>query len=148
MLVSWNLLFATDSEGLTCVQRRERSGFPGLRNDERVLLRAKLRTRMALLEVHRVLDAERIEAVDLFEAAPTPMIFQDRSLAAVAVRFTVLVCWIYPLPHYWRLSGMAIQVPELALFEPREVVVEIVRHLGVRPMSRGCVAGWRNTRYN
>lgn len=127
---AWNLFFAADADGRSCAQHWEQSDFGGLKNDERVLLRAKMHTRIALLEIRRVLDYERLEAMDLLDANAVPFILQDRRLARVAVRFATAVVWIYPLPHYWRLSGTAVLLPDFGRFEPREIVTETVRHLG------------------
>ncbi|HZV33268.1 MAG TPA: hypothetical protein VFB72_01725 [Verrucomicrobiae bacterium] len=124
----WNLFFARDAQGRTCAQQMEQSA-AGLKNDDLVLLRAKQQTRVALLEIHRIVDAERIEAVDLLAPEAPVLRLQDRSLAASGVRFSAALGWVYPLPHYWRLSGSAIVIPELALFEPHEIVKEIVAHL-------------------
>lgn len=124
------LFFQRDAGGLSLAERWRREGFPGLKNDERVLLEAKMRTRVALLEIHRIVDDQQIEAVDLLEAAPRPVMLRDRSLAAVMSRFSTALVWVYPLPHYWHLSGTAIVVPEMAQFEPDEVVRETARHLG------------------
>jgi hypothetical protein len=126
----WRLFFATDANHTTFARRWEQSGFAELKNDERVLLRAKMQTRIALLEVHRVFAGGRIEAVDLLSASPAPMILQDRSLAGMATRFATLLSWVFPLPHYWRLSGTAVMIPEVADFSAPEIVREIVRHLG------------------
>jgi hypothetical protein len=126
----WNLFFATDADGLTCCKRWEKAGFPELKNDERFLLRAKMQTRIGLLEIHRVLNGEQVEAVDLFSPDAPPLVLQDRSLARMAVRFAAALAWIYPLPHYWRLSGTVIVIPEMGQLEPVEIVTEIVHHLG------------------
>jgi hypothetical protein len=58
------------------------------------------------------------------------MIFQDRSLAGTASRFSTLLSWIFPMPHYWRLSGTAMIIPDVRDFSALEVVHEIVGHLG------------------
>ena len=126
----WNLFFAPGADGLTCCQRWEKTGFPELKSDQRVLLRAKMKTRIALVEIHRVLDGERVEAVDLLAPDALPMLFQDRGLAGMAVRFASVLTWIYPLPHFWRLSGTAAVITEMSQFSPEEIVMEIVRHLG------------------
>jgi hypothetical protein len=126
----WHLFFAPGADGLTCCQRWEQAGFSELKSDQRVLLRAKMKTRMALLEIHRVLDGERVEAVDLLAPDAPPMVFQDRGLAGMAVRFACVLSWIYPLPHFWRLSGTAAVIPEMSQFSPEQIVMEIVRHLG------------------
>jgi len=129
-LIVWRFLFQTDANGRTCAQRWEQSGFPGLKNDTRVLIRAKMKLRIALIEVHRVLDAEQVEVVDLLEARPAPFIVHDRGFASSAARFATGLTWVYPLPHYWRMFGSAILLPDITCFEPEAIVVEIVRHLG------------------
>lgn len=126
----WNLFFNRDEAGRTFAERWEASGFEGLKNDETVLMRAKMQTRIGVIEVHRVLDRERIEVVDLLAPEPSPLIIQDRTLATTAVRFTVLLGWFHPLPHYWCLSGTLVEIPDWDKFEPVEIVTEIVRHLG------------------
>lgn len=126
----WRLFFERDAAGHTCAGRWEGAGFPELNNDERVFVRAKMRMRVALLEVHRVLDTETIEAVDLLEAEPKPLCLRDRSVAARAVRFSAILTWVYPLPHFWRLSGTGLTVEEIGKFGPEEIVRECIAHLG------------------
>ena len=126
----WNLFFRRDERGQTCAQRWAQARFPGLNNDERVFVQAKMQVRVVLFEVHRVLDEQRVEGVDLLAPEATPMIFVDRSLAASAPRFATLLAWAYPLPHFWRLSGTAISMSDVEDFEAVEVVGETVRHLG------------------
>ncbi len=126
----WHYLFKRDVLGRTFAQRWEADGFPGFKNDERIFFRSKMQVRVALLEIHRVLDSEQIEAVDLLSPLPVPLVFRDRGLASQAVRFGVLLGWIYPLPHFWRLSGAATMIPDIAEIEPVTVVREIVAHLG------------------
>ena len=127
---TWQILFARGADGATRAERWLKSGMQGVRNDERALFRAKTQTRVALLEVHRVLDGERTEAVDLFAPDSKPMILQDRGFASIAVRFATLLSWVYPLPHYWRLHGMARQVTDVAGVSALDVVQEVARHLG------------------
>lgn len=129
-LISWRFLFQTDGHSLTSAQRLDRDGSQRLINDHRVLLRAKMQTRVALLEVRRVPDLEQTEVVDLLAAQPEPFVVRDRGLAGVAGRFAAFLGWLYPLPHFHRLSGTAILLPDLLVFEPTEIVTEIVRHLG------------------
>ena len=129
-LVSWRFLFQMDESSLTAAQRLNRDRALALKNDERVLLQAKMQTRVALLEVRRVLDSEQTEVVDLHAAQPAPIVVRDRSLAGVAGRFVPFLGWLYPLPHFYRLSGTVILLPDLHVFEPKEIVTEIVRHLG------------------
>ena len=130
---TWNLFLRRDERGLTCTQRWEKAGFSGLNNDERVLIQAKMQVRVILFEVHRVLDDQRVQGVDLLAPESGPMIIVDRSLAARTPRFATLLGWAYPLPHFWRLSGTAISMSDLEDFECVEVIAETVRHLGGPP---------------
>lgn len=124
------LFFRRDAENLNLAERWEAAGFPGLKNDERVLFRAKMRVRVVLLEVRRVLDNEQTEAIDLLETEPRPIIVRDRGLAAQAARFAAFLSWAYPLPHFWRMHGNATVLPDMSPFEPLEIVHEIARHQG------------------
>lgn len=124
------IFFCAETSGRTCAQRWEEASFPGLKNDERVLFRAKMGMRVAVMEVRCILDHEQIEVVDLLEAEPRPFMVMDRSLASKAVRFATFLCWMYPLPHFSRMHGTAIVIPDLLVFDASDIVVEIVRHLG------------------
>jgi hypothetical protein len=135
-LFVWNLFFAKDAAGTTVVQRWEKSGWANLKNDERVLLRAKTQMRVALLEIHRVFAGGRVEAVDLLSPEPATLVLQDRNLAAMGVRFATLLAWVYPLPHFWRLCGAAVNLPEVAQLPAREIIEEIARHLGASLTER------------
>lgn len=126
----WQLFFATDESGLTFAARWERAGFPGLRNDQRVFLRGKMRMRVALIEVQGVRDELQINAVDLLDPAGPALRLVDRSMAARVGRFDVFLTWLYPLPHFWRMSGTGIGVPEFGPFHPAAIVRECVAHLG------------------
>jgi len=137
----WRLFFAKDAHQNSVAQRWEKAGLPELKNDERVLLRAKMQMRIVLLEIHRVAAGGRVEAVDLLSATPTPMILQDRSLAGMATRFATFLTWVFPLPHYWRLSGTAVVIPDVAQLPAREIVEEIVRHLG-GPVAEADLRRW------
>ncbi len=137
----WNLFFARDAEGRNCAERLEQSPTANLKNDDHVLLQAKRQTRVALLEIHRVLDTEQLDGVDLLAPDAPPLRLHDRSLVRVANRFATALVWIYPLPHYWRLSGTAIVLPELAQFDPREMVTEIASHLG-GPVAEAKLRVW------
>ncbi|MFZ0829481.1 MAG: hypothetical protein WAO02_18885 [Verrucomicrobiia bacterium] len=137
----WNLFFAEGANQTTFARRWEQAGLAELKNDERVLWRAKMQMRIVLLEVHKVFAGGRVEAVDLLADNPTPMILQDRSLAGMASRFSTLLTWVFPLPHYWRLSGTAAIIPDVAQFSPPEIVREIVRHLG-GPLTEAEMRRW------
>ncbi len=128
--IVWHLFFKRDGNGRSFGERWQVAGFPGLKNDEQVFFRGKMQMRVALLEVHRILDEQRIEAVDLLEPTAPPRIYVDWSVAASAVRFTTMLTWIYPLPHFWRISGMGITMADLGPFSPVEMLDACRAHLG------------------
>jgi hypothetical protein len=127
--VNWETYFRPHAEGRTLIQAWEHEGFSGLKNDERVVLRARTQLRVALLEVQQIPDLETVEVIDLLASDRTPFIVRDRKLAASAVRFMTLLTWTHPMPHYWLAFGSAIELPDNESYEPLEVVTEIIRHL-------------------
>ena len=97
---------------------------------ERVLLRGKMQMRVALLEIHRVFADGHVEGVELLSPEPAPVIVRDRGLAGMAARFSTILTWLYPMPHFWRLCGTGTPIPDMAQFLAPEIVREIVQHLG------------------
>ncbi len=135
------LYFERDANGRTRAERWAAAGFPTLNNDERVIQSAIMQMRIRLIEVHRILDDRRVEVADLLETTPTEFLVCDRTLAAQACRFTTLLAWFYPLPHFWRSFAVAIAVPAISSYEPLQVAEEIVRHLG-GPIARDAWNEW------
>ncbi len=129
-LLQWYAYYERDASGLTCGEKWEREGFTGLKNDQKVIARARTRTVMRLLEFRRILSLEQITAVDLLENDGREMLIQDRLLASKAKRFQTLLIWTYDLPHYTRTSGIAYQLPIVADVSPLEVLLETVKHMG------------------
>ncbi len=128
--VAGRAFFTRDQTGLTFAQQWEKVGYAGLRNDERALFAAKAQMRIAALEIRCVVDEQFVEAVDLLAPERGTMRFLDRSLATRATRFAVIIAWIFPLPHFWRLSGTAIVLTDMGGPSQEEVVTETLRHLG------------------
>jgi hypothetical protein len=127
--LAWQMYFQRDREGRTVAERWVAQGLRELNNDERVVIRARAQMRTTLIEVRRVLDNYRTEAVDLWAPETPPFVIQDKATASVAVRFVPFVCSLYTLPHYSRLSGGALQIQDMAPWEPLEIVAEQARHL-------------------
>ena len=130
-----------DHAGLSVGERLLQLQGNGLSNDQQALLRSRCGMRVALLEVHRVLDHERIEAVDLLAPDAGRFVVMDRSIARLAVRFTTVLGFRYALPHFHRFWGAAITVPEITDLDPDAVVGEIAGHLG-GPESGQELPGW------
>ena len=64
------IFFEHDAAQTTFAQRWERAGWPALKNDDRVFMRAKMLMRPALVEIHRILPNGLAEAVDLLSDNP------------------------------------------------------------------------------
>lgn len=116
--------------GVSVAERWRDEGFPGLKNDEAVLFQRRLGAKMALLEVHCVLDDLRSEVVDVLDSGSAPLVIFDRSFARRACRFQTTVGWIYDAPHFTRASGSMLSLPDFEECEQVEAFIEIVGHLG------------------
>ena len=138
--MTWRIFFEEDAAQTTFAQRWQQAGWPGLKNDEITFMRAKIQMRVALIEIHRLLPEGLTECVDLLSANPAPMLFRENAIARRMVRFSTVLAWIYPMPHYWRMSGTAIDIPDIALLSAAGIVREIALHLGASrddaPMRR------------
>jgi len=126
----WEVFFQHDAQGRTLAERWVEEAWQELRSDERTLLRGKMQMRVVLLETRRVWDEQRFEAIDLLEPEAGPHLYLDRSLGARAVRFTTLLGWYYPLPHFRRLAGTALALDDVSPFPVREMIETLIVHLG------------------
>ncbi|MCX6926598.1 MAG: hypothetical protein NT154_25825, partial [Verrucomicrobia bacterium] len=128
--LAWHGVYRVGPSGDTCLGEWAKAGFPGLQADERVLMRCRMRLQPAMLEVHRILDDKRVEVVDLLDPERGSFIIMDSGLARQVVRFDVYAAHTIPLPHYSRLLGACMLVPNFHPLAVDEVVQEIIRHLG------------------
>lgn len=114
----------------TRFERWTSDGFPGMKNDHVIIQKAMGGIRLRLLEIRQIIDDLRVEAVDLLEENPQPILICDRAMAAHMCRFTTVLAWTFALPWFHRVYGNGIAVPTLSPFEPLFVVREIARHVG------------------
>jgi len=128
--MNWRLLFQRDADGQTAMERWQKDGFPGIKRDEIKLLQAQGQARLHLLEIRRILDTHLVEAVDLLAPEPRPLRLLDEEIAATATRFSTYLAHLYPLSQVHRVLGTAIGFPDVAQFEPTEILSQIVSHLG------------------
>jgi hypothetical protein len=128
--LAWHGVYRVGLGGDTCLGGWAKAGFPGLSADERVLMRSRMRLQPAMLEVHCILDHQRVEVVDLLGPERGPFVIVDGGLARQVGRFEVYAGHIVPLPHYTRLLGTCVLVPNFHPLPPEEVIHEIIRHLG------------------
>ncbi|MFH0881200.1 MAG: hypothetical protein V2A34_15925, partial [Lentisphaerota bacterium] len=140
------ILLNRDLSGRSFVDRWAAEGFKGLNNDERFLLGRQALMRPAVVEVRRILSDEECEAIDLLDPQAAPFVVHDRSLAARAVRFSVLLGLVYDMPHYRRMFGMALELPSVGILASVAVVRETARHLG-GPDETEALRGWLFANY-
>jgi hypothetical protein len=128
--LAWHGVYRVGPGGDTCLGEWAKAGFPGLGVDERILVRSRTRMQPAMFEVHRVLDGQRVEVVDLLDPERGSFVVVDTGFARQAARFDVYAGHTVPLPHYTRLLGGCMLVPNFHPLPPEEVIHEIIRHLG------------------
>ena len=133
MIVFDTLHFRRDSKGLTMIQRWEKQGFPGLKNDQRFFVKARASIRLGFLEVHQVIDDREVIAVDLLEPGSPEVRVVDRALASRGVRFGTWLTWTYDMPHFRRTHGVTCQVDSIRELSPLEVLEITLSHLGCPP---------------
>jgi len=128
--LAWHGVYRVGPGGETCVGEWDKAGFPGLLADERILMRSRMRMQPAMLEVHRVIDDQRVEVVDLLDPEHGSFVIVDTGFARQIVRFEVYAGHAFHLPHYSRLLGTCVLIPNFHPLAPEEVIHEIIRHLG------------------
>ncbi len=128
--LAWHGMYRVGPKGLSCLGEWEQAGFPGLNADEAILMRGRTKMRPTMLEAQCILDHQRIQGVDLLDPARAPLLVVDRGLAAQAVRFEVYATNLFPLPHYSRVFGTCVMVPNFHPLPMEEVIAEIIRHRG------------------
>lgn len=128
--VEWHGVHRIGPDGETVIGKWVKADFPGLNADERIVTKGRIQTRPAMVEVHRIFDDHRVEVVDLLDPRRVPFLIVDYGFAAQVLRFGVYFVSVAPLPHYWRLFGSCVMIPNLHSLEPEEVIHGIVAHLG------------------
>lgn len=135
-----------DEQGQTMMDRWARAGFQGLNNDQRVLARCHAQVRVVVMETLDHVSRDAVRARDRLDLATAPVTIQDRSLAGQSARFSRLVSWIFPLPHYSRITTAAISVPDIGSLEAEEIVGAVAKHLGGPPAGEP-LRGWLISNY-
>lgn len=133
--LDWGLIHALTvrrgDDGLTVVERWERDGWDGLRNDGRVIMEGQRETRPMLIEVQEVGEQGRIYFIDCLEGEGAERrLMVDTDLAGRLCRFDLRLCLMYPMPHYYRCTGVPMEMPRVPGYAPRQALEELVGHLG------------------
>ena len=127
--LAWHGAYRVGPSGDTCLGEWAKAGFPGLGADERILMRSRMRLQPAMLEVYRVIDDQRVEVVNLLDPEHGPFMIVDTGFARQVARFEVYAGHVAPLPHYSRLLGTCMLIPDFHPIAPEEVIQEVIRHL-------------------
>ncbi len=89
-------------------------GFPGLSNDERVLLKTLEGSLPTVIEVQRTVDDRFLEVVDMFEPDGHTEKLLDPALAGHGLpRFARLLVWLTRYPHFCRGNGGCLMIPDI-----------------------------------
>lgn len=105
-MIHFGLAFFRDSAGQTLADRWRQKGFIGLSNDEQVAVAGYGRSYVSVLEVQDIAPDGKLWVVDLFHPKTDRFLIIDRATASSVSRFTLLMAWFLPLPHYTRISGV------------------------------------------
>jgi hypothetical protein len=87
--LAWHGVYRVGPSGDTCLGEWAKAAFPGLGADERVVMRSRMRLQPAMLEVHCVIDDQRVEVVDLLDPERGSSVMMDAGFARQVVRFEV-----------------------------------------------------------
>jgi hypothetical protein len=126
------LHFERDPAGRSVAERWLADPAARLANDERVVLAAKSRIRVSLVEIREIRPDGLLRAADLLAPEEGEFDLLDRSSWARAARFSTQLVWRYPLPHYHRIFGGGISWPDWSgiAISPADALAEIVTHAG------------------
>jgi hypothetical protein len=111
-----------DADGYTLVQKWQSEGWPGLNNDERIMMECRSNCRATVVEIQKILDHQRMECIDLLEPEKGSFVLIDRATAARSVRFTRLLSWLAHYPYFSRLANNGVEVPDLVFAEFMETL--------------------------
>ncbi|MFH0826645.1 MAG: hypothetical protein V1923_01970 [Candidatus Omnitrophota bacterium] len=106
-----------DTDGRTLAQKWQAQGWPGLNNDERIMMESRFNCRATVIEIQKVLDHQRMECIDLLEPEKGSFVLIDRATAARSVRFSRLLTWLAHYPYFSRIANNAVEVTDFAFVE-------------------------------
>ncbi|MFH1313706.1 MAG: hypothetical protein ABIJ00_10850 [Candidatus Eisenbacteria bacterium] len=140
-LASNHCVFAErDGQGKTLADRWETDGWAGLRPDEAVMMEYQSRSFVTVTEIQRVVDHERVECIDVFDARKTPFTLVDRATAAHATRFSRFLGWLTHYPHFSKLGQVSLEVPQMVYREFLDRILEYAHEEGYADDERGLKA--------
>ena len=106
-----------DADGRTLARKWQAQGWPGLNNDERIMMECRFNCRATVIEIQKVLDHQRMECIDLLEPEKGSFILIDRATAARSVRFTRMLTWLAHYPNFSRIANNGVELSDLVFAE-------------------------------
>jgi len=123
----------TYRDGMTIMDFWEHTEGDELKNDLRVMLGCKRQMRLTLIETHEVNDGW-LTAVDLLNPETGTIKIVDKKLSDRVRRYNVLLVYLFPTPHFYRVFGSVYFVENGSLHRSIEEEFAIItQHLGYRP---------------
>jgi hypothetical protein len=89
----------------------ERQEWPGLNNDEQVMMRYRRSSYPAIVEVQEQSNDTAVRCTDLLDEKRGAFIVYDRTTARTAARFTRMLTWVCHYPHYSRIGPVGVIIP-------------------------------------
>ena len=127
LLSHYYLLFVEKGhQGKTLAQQWRNQGWPGLTNDERMMMNYRLdnSSYATIIEIQKILDHQAMECIDLLDPKQKKFILLDRNTAKSAVRFTQLLSWLNHYPYFSRLANNALEIPDMIAAEFMDTLKE------------------------
>ncbi len=106
-----------DTDGRILAQKWQAQGWPGLNNDERIMMESRFNCRATVIEIQKVLDHQRMECIDLLEPEKGNFVLIDRATAARSVRFSRMLTWLAHYPNFSRIANNGVEVTDFAFAE-------------------------------
>lgn len=130
-----------DNEGLSFFDRWQSRRFAGLNNDQNVYVHAESQMEPALLELLQIIDDKRLLVNNLLNPSDPPFVMLDRSMAEQSLRFDVLYCMVYHLPHYSRIHSAGCPQAAVQGKSALDSFMITARHLGA-PEGQEAFTEW------
>lgn len=108
----WSMLsYYRGSDGKTLLELWESKNWVGLNNDERLWMQCRQRWIMTVVEVQKIRQPHMLVCQDLLRPEAGELIINDREFALTTARFSRILCYLVPLPHYHRVSPTVFMIP-------------------------------------
>ena len=127
-LAAYRVFFVDRSAGgVTLADKWEGEGWPGLNNDEKVLMGYLRKGRTTVIEVQKVLDYQTMSCIDLLEPEKGSFVLLDRMTAARTSRFSRYLVWLSHYPYFSRTGIVGMEIPDSVYEEFMEDIRESIK---------------------